>query len=131
MAHSWSQRSLQNMKGLHPDLRKVCDLALQKSPIDFIIIGGRRSLAQQRIYVKQGKSMTMNSRHLYGLAVDYCGVGGNFTAKVLNLIAGGFKEAAAELKIPITWGGDWKGFVDNDHIELKQGVYPNNWESKK
>ena len=126
----WSQRSLNNMKGLHPDLRKVLDLALQKSPIDFIIIGGRRSLAQQRIYVKQGKSMTMNSRHLYGLAVDFCGVGGNFDMKVIRLIAGAMKEAAAELKIPVSWGGDWKGFVDSDHLELDKSKYPNNWEKK-
>lgn len=128
MAHVWSKRSLQNMQGLHPDLRKVCDLALQKSPVDFIIIGGRRSLAQQRIYVKQGKSMTMNSRHLYGLAVDYCGVGGSFDTKILRLIAGGFKEAAKELNIPIEWGGDWKSFKDDDHIELSKSKYPNNWE---
>jgi peptidoglycan LD-endopeptidase CwlK len=128
MAFTWSQRSLKNMEGLHPDLRKVCDLALQLSPLDFTIIGGRRSLAQQRIYVKQGKSQTMNSRHLYGLAVDYCGAGGSFDAKVLRLIAGAFKEAAKQLDIPITWGGDWKGFVDDDHIELAKSKYPNNWE---
>lgn len=130
MTFSFSARSLKNLKGLHPDLRKVCDLALQKSPIDFIIIGGRRTLAQQKIYVKQGKSQTMNSRHLYGLAVDYCGVGGSFDAKVLRTIAGGFKEAAAELNIPITWGGDWKSFPDADHIELSKRKYPNNWEKE-
>jgi hypothetical protein len=130
MPFRWSQRSLKNMVGLHPDLRKVCDLALQKSPVDFIIIGGRRSLAQQRIYVKQGKSQTMNSRHLYGLAVDYCGVGGSFDMKMLRLIAGGFKEAAKELAIPIEWGGDWKSFKDNDHIQLSAKKYPNNWEKK-
>lgn len=125
MGYSWSSRSLKNMKGIHKDLRKVCDLAIQLTPIDFIIVAGRRSLAQQRIYVKTGKSKTMNSRHLYGLAIDFVDVGATYKKERMTQIAMAFKQAARSLNIPINWGGDWKSFKDTPHIELSKSRYPN------
>jgi peptidoglycan L-alanyl-D-glutamate endopeptidase CwlK len=124
--YHWSDRSLRNLEGIHPDLRKVCDLALQLSEDDFIIVEGLRSLEQQRIYVAEGKSQTMNSRHLDGHAVDYAPiVDGKVTwsEDACKAVADAFKEAAEQLGIKIVWGGDWKGFVDADHIELDRHVY--------
>jgi peptidoglycan LD-endopeptidase CwlK len=43
MKRKWSNRSLGNLKGIHPDLRRVMDRALQSSPLDFIVIEGLRS----------------------------------------------------------------------------------------
>ena len=42
------------------------------------------------------------------------------TVKNLKLIAAHIKKVAAELKIGITWGGDWKNTYDPPHFELKR-----------
>lgn len=121
----WSPRSQKALKGIHPDLRKVADLALELSPIDFIIVEGRRTIAKQREYVRKGASKTMNSRHLYGLAIDYVDVGGTYKIERMRQISMAFKQAAKHLKIPINWGGDWKSFRDTPHIQLDKKRYPN------
>lgn len=120
----WSTRSKNNMKGIHPDLRKVCDLALELTPIDFIITEGKRTLERQRELVKKGASKTLKSRHLTGHAIDFVDVGASYNYERMRQIADAFKKAAKHLKIPITWGGDWKSFVDTPHIELNKSKYP-------
>jgi peptidoglycan LD-endopeptidase CwlK len=118
-------RSVKALQGVHPDLRKVCDLALQYSPYDFVITEGKRSIQQQRKYVSEGKSQTMKSRHLSGCAVDFVNSDDfSYNEKKMRAIADAFKRAARNLNIPIRWGGDWKSFVDTPHIELYKGVYP-------
>ena len=129
----WSKRSLKQLEefgGIHKDLRKVTDLALQLSPIDFIITDGRRTIAEQRKHVANGASKTMKSRHLTGHAVDfvaYVKVDGN-TMKVsyketyMRQVADAFSAAAKQLGIPITRGIDW-GW-DSPHIELDKKKYP-------
>ena len=39
-------------------------------------------------------------------------------------IARAVKRAAAELAVPIVWGGDWRTFKDGPHFELDRRVYP-------
>jgi len=122
---SFSLRSIKAMQGLHPDLRKVCDLAIKLSPYDFVITEGKRSLADQKRYVKQGKSQTMNSRHLSGHAIDFVDSPGfTWNVKKMTAIANAFKKAATQLGVAIRWGGDWKSLVDTPHIELWKGRYP-------
>ncbi|UYZ83187.1 hypothetical protein MTZ49_11320 [Entomomonas sp. E2T0] len=70
MTFKFSQRSLDKLTGINPDLRKVVDRALQLSTIDFGITEGLRDRATQEKYVASGASQTMNSRHLTGHAVD-------------------------------------------------------------
>lgn len=121
----WSERSERNMKGIHPDLRKVCDLALQLSHVDFIVTEGKRSYARQVQLVRQGASKTLNSRHLQGMAVDVVEVGGDYNKEKMTQISMAFKEAAKILSIPVDWGGDWKTFKDTPHFELNKKKYPN------
>jgi peptidoglycan L-alanyl-D-glutamate endopeptidase CwlK len=119
-------RSLRNMEGIHPDLRKVLVLALHKTPIDFVVIEGVRPLSRQRELVKSGASTTMNSRHLTGHAVDVAPVVNRevrFDWPLYHKLAPAFKEAAKELNIPIVWGGDWKTFKDGPHFELDRKFY--------
>lgn len=131
----WSERSLKNMEGIHPDLRRVLDDALQNSPYDFVITEGLRSLARQREMVRIGASTTMNSRHLTGHAVDlYAWVDVNDNGKVtfeemsnarlLTAIANAIKASAMKLGVHIVWGGDWRSFKDLPHFELNRKVYP-------
>ncbi len=44
---------------------------------------------------------------------------GTWELKYYKEVADLFKQKARELEIPITWGGDWKGFVDGVHFEIK------------
>jgi peptidoglycan L-alanyl-D-glutamate endopeptidase CwlK len=129
MAFKFSKRSLEALKGIHPDLRKVVNRALELTAVDFIVTEGLRTLDRQRHLVAQGASRTLKSRHLTGHAVDVVAVGavkGTVSYKVpdMKAIAKAFKAASAELKIPIEWGGDWKSFVDTPHFELDRKVYP-------
>lgn len=126
----FSKRSLANLEGVHPDLRKVCDRAIelcQSVKIDFIVTDGCRTIEEQRVFVATGKSKTMRSRHLGGMAIDYVAlVDGRVTYDVgyMEEIADLFKAAADELGVPIKWGGDWTSFKDTPHIELDKKVYP-------
>ncbi len=66
----YSKRSRDNLAGTHPDLQKVFNEVIKRTPTDFIITEGRRTMARQHQLVRDGKSWTYNSYHLYGLAVD-------------------------------------------------------------
>ena len=70
MAYKLSQRSLQNLSGVHPDLVAVVKRAIEITEQDFSVIEGIRSIDRQRELVKSGASQPMNSRHLTGHAVD-------------------------------------------------------------
>ena len=127
MTFSFSQRSLDNLKGVHPDLVRVMTAALAITPIDFGIIEGVRSLARQAELFTAKKSQTMNSRHLEGFAVDFMAyVDGMATWEwqYYSQIADAVKKAAFDLGVPIHWGGDWVTFKDLDHIELDRVAYP-------
>lgn len=123
----YSARSLKSLNGIHPDLRRVVDRALQDSPVDFIAIEGVRSEARQRELVASGASKTMNSRHLTGHAVDLLPIGPNgpeFAWPLYNKLGPAVEAAAAAEGVAITWGGRWSKFRDGPHFELKRDVYP-------
>lgn len=128
MARRFSSRSLRNLRGVHPDLVRVMERALQISPLDFIVIEGLRTPERQRELVASGASKTMNSRHLTGHAVDLLpiGPGGKaaFDWPLYHQLAPAVKAAARELGVPIVWGGDWSTFKDGPHFELDRAVYP-------
>lgn len=58
------------MVGLHPHLAFAVEEAIKLTKIDFTVAEGVRTTARQRELVSKGYSKTMNSYHLYGLAVD-------------------------------------------------------------
>ena len=128
MNRKWSARSLGNLAGIHPDLRRVMDRALQESPVDFIVIEGLRDRARQAELVKSGASRTMNSRHLTGHAVDLLPIGldgkGAFDWVLYRQLAPAVKGAAMAEDVPLDWGGDWKSFRDGPHFELNRAAYP-------
>jgi len=125
----WSARSLKNLEGIHPHLRAVMDAALQSSAIDFIVIEGLRTKERQAQLVREGASRTMNSRHLTGHAVDLLPIDpkdkkGKFDWSLYHALAPAVKQAAKELGVNITWGGDWTSFRDGPHFELERHTYP-------
>ena len=148
------KRSLAELEGVHPDLVQVVHRAIEITPIDFSVIDGLRSIEEQRIYVAQGASKTMRSRHLTGHAVDLAAYVGNkirWESQLLCKIALAMREAAREYNVPIRWGGNWdvhltdndpppgeliqqyietrtrqgrEPFVDAPHYELPASLYP-------
>lgn len=127
MAFSFSPRSLERLKGVHPDLQKVAHLALELSPLDFGITEGVRSKERQQKLYDAGLSKTLNSRHLTGHAVDvvaYHDGQVTWAWPAYEIVAQAFEEAAARLSIPIVWGGSWRTFKDGPHFELDRKRYP-------
>lgn len=127
MSFQFGTRSLNNLKGVHPDLIAVMQRAITMTPVDFMITEGLRTKERQAQLVKAGASKTMNSRHLTGHAVDIAPVVAGevrWDWELFRRIAPVIKEAAAKLKTPIVWGGDWRTFKDGPHFELDRKHYP-------
>ena len=143
MTFKLGKKSRERLIGVHPDLTRVVERAIELTDVDFTVLEGIRSKARQEKLVASGASQTMNSRHLTGHAVD---LGALVAGQVrwdwgLYLrIAGAVRIASLELGIPIRWGGTWgllsdlkgditadvlhKRFPDGPHYELPSKDYP-------
>lgn len=122
-----SNRSCHRMDGCHPLLISCVTLALRKySQIDFGVgAGAVRTKEQQKCLVADGKSKTMNSKHLpqddhYSHAVDLYPSGvNNIMAKELHRhIKWAMDQAASDIGIELEHGYDW-GW-DYPHHEIKR-----------
>jgi len=140
MSFKLSQRSLDRLDSVDPDLIKVVKYAIGVTKVDFGVIEGVRTLEKQKELVAAGASKTMNSKHLKGLAVDlmaYVGGRGCWELKVYDDIADVMTRGAIEYGVPIVWGAswhirkiaDWEGTMEeaiNDYIDTrrKEGKRP-------
>lgn len=127
MSYSLSKKSLDRLSGVHHDLVEVVKRAIEITEVDFTVLEGVRSKARQEQLVKAGASQTMRSRHLTGHAVDlgaYAAGQVRWDWPLYYKIADAVKKAAAELNVPIEWGGDWKSFKDGPHFQLPFKEYP-------
>lgn len=127
MTYSLSKKSLSKLEGVHPDLVAVVRRAIEVTTVDFTVLEGLRTSDHQRELVSRGASRTLKSRHLTGHAVDLgAWVAGEvrWDWPLYHKIAAAMKEAAAELEIPIEWGGDWTTFKDGPHFQLPWEKYP-------
>ena len=119
--------SLSRLDGVHPDMARVVKRAIEITPIDFGVTEGLRTIEKQKQYVAEGKSTTMNSKHLpqddnYSHAIDlYCRDNkGNVTWKHewFRLVIQAMFTAAIEEGVQIRAGGLWRTFLDSPHFEL-------------
>lgn len=121
------KRSRTNLEGVHPDLVKVVELAIQKTEVDFTVLEGLRTRKRQQELVTKGASLTMNSRHLTGHAVDL-GAWVNGTISwdwdYYHKINEAVEAAATELGVEVDWGGEWEKFPDGPHFQLNWKAYP-------
>lgn len=125
MGYKLSQRSMQHLSGVHPDLVAVVKRAIEITTQDMMVIEGVRHINRQRELVAKGASKTMNSRHLTGHAVDLAPWPIDWDdLDRFRQVADAMKQASEELDVPVIWGGDWRTFYDGPHFELDRKVYP-------
>lgn len=152
MSFQLSARSLGRLSGVHADLERVVQRAIQITPVDFAVIEGLRTPERQRELVASGASQTSNSRHLTGHAVDiapYVGGSIRWDWPLFYPLAAAMQRAAAELSVPVRWGGCWerldrigdpeqavadyvarrraagqRAFQDGPHFELPRDTHP-------
>lgn len=127
MTFQLSERSLQRLEGVHPDLVEIVKHAIAVTECDFTVLEGVRSVDRQKRLVAAGASKTMNSRHLTGHAVDlgaYLDGDVRWDWPLYHQIATAMKAAAKHLETPLEWGGDWTSFKDGPHFQLPWSEYP-------
>lgn len=128
MAYKFSKRSLNNLKGVHPDLVKLMNEAIKTTPIDFTITEGVRTTARQLELYKAKKSncdgIYKKSNHQvkkdgYGYAVDLYPLPIQYTNMTPYIkLSQHIKSVAKNLGIKISYGGDWK-MRDFPHYQLE------------
>lgn len=134
--YRFSNRSLEKLKGLHPKLKEFAYKLLEKSPHDFCITQGVRTVEeQQKLYAEgrtiPGKIVTNcdGIKHKSNHQVKPDGLGYAFDIAVLinNKITWDKQyyieigKAVEELmrEYRIEWGGNWEKLKDYPHFELK------------
>jgi peptidoglycan L-alanyl-D-glutamate endopeptidase CwlK len=137
---TFSDRSLNNLKGVHPKLVAVVKRALELSTIDFTVLEGVRSQARQDELWAQGRTKPgqvvtwVQTSGTHGIQADGFGHAvdlapypidwNNF--KRFDQLANTMFIAAKELNVTLRWGGDWdmdsviheRGESDSPHYEL-------------
>ena len=125
--HEFSQCSENNLKGIHPDLGMIMRKAIKLSPINFGISEGVRSKKRQLELLAKGKSLSNDSRHITGHAVDIFALPNNILSwefRHYQEIAKIVLELSKEMSIEIEWGGNWDDLNDGAHFELSRRNYP-------
>ena len=129
MPFKFSKRSLDRLAGVHPDIVAVLNLAIGRTPIDFTVLEGLRTVERQRQLVREGASKTMNSRHLSGHAVDIAPLLDGVVSwdwPLYHRLAPVMKQAAEELGVDLEWGGVLIGgrLRMAPHWQLAWDTYP-------
>ena len=152
--YSLGKASLNELKGVHPDLVALVKRAITLTAQDFSVHDGLRTLAEQQQLIAAGASQTMDSRHLSGHAVDlvpYINGKLRWEWPPIYVIADAMRQAAREQGTPLRWGGAWdvdfsasqdppedlvaayvqrrrrqglRAFIDGPHFELPKALYP-------
>lgn len=129
-----TDRDRARLAGVHPDLVAVVELAARRYEPSFMVVEGLRTPERQRELVAKGASQTQNSYHLkqadgWGRAVDLAPLVGGAIPwgnwQAFADLAGVVKTCAAELRVPVEWGGDWKTLKDGPHFQI-----PRDWKGR-
>ena len=122
-----SHNSMMRLRDIDPRLIELVEEILWY--IDVSVIEGRRTLERQKELYREGKTKTMNSKHLDGKAVDLYPYpvprlpNGEIdsNAKAWNTMGEVALKCAGALGLPeIMWGGLWTSFVDKPHFEIEE-----------
>ena len=134
MTFKLSANSMSKMTGIKDELHTIVCEAIRLTKVDFGVICGKRTEAEQQELVAKGASQTIKSKHLTGDAVDLMAYVGSRASWELNLyddIADAMKQAAKNKGVKIRWGAAWhidnfaeyEGSAEdamNDYIDLRR-----------
>lgn len=132
--YSLSEKSQKALVGVHPDLVSLIERVMQKQVVDFSVHEGLRDLTTQKVYLANGVSKTLKSKHLkqpdgfghavdlYPYPIDLVAVNKGDVREIVKfgVLAGVMLSTAKELGIGLTWGGYWKSPFDCPHFELTE-----------
>ena len=128
MAFKLSGRSLNKLEGVHPIMVDTVKRAIELSKVDFGVIYGVRSLAEQKRLYEAKRSQTMKSKHLvqedgYSHAVDlmaYDGSDPSWDIVMYDDIAkwDGTMEQAMNAYIDLRRSQSRRPFIDGPHFQL-------------
>ena len=115
MSFHLSKKSYRKLEGVNPKLVETVEEAIKLTKVDFGVIYGVRSLAEQKRLYEAKRSQTMKSKHLvqedgYSHAVDlmaYDGSDPSWDIVMYDDIADAMKTAALETGVKICWGASW------------------------
>lgn len=122
-----NQRSLDRLKGVKQVLINIAIEASKNSPYEFQIppFGGLRTAEEQHGLFLKGVSKldgyNKKSYHQTGKAFDiYLMINGkaSWDKAKLTKVARHIQEVSKVHKIILTWGGDWKKFIDMPHFQI-------------
>lgn len=137
MTMYYYSRNMDNINKLADNTKAAAKKLLayaEKNKIGVLIYETIRTEAQQRQNVNKGVSQTMKSYHLVGQALDFVPTGGysKSDTKWNGYGAADIKKFIAYAKsIGFEWGGDWKGFVDQPHLQFNYKGYGTDTFGKK
>ena len=139
MTYALGPQSRARLQGVHPNLVKVVERAIELTDQDFMVLEGVRTPARQKELYAQGRTApgpkvtwTLNSNHFinpktgFGHAVDLVPFPVDWSHTKLDVVSKAMFAAALELGVSIRWGADWdrdgkpreKGETDSPHFEL-------------
>lgn len=111
---------MRELIGVHPVLAFAVTEAISITQQDFMVLDGIRTTKEQEKLVARGVSKTMDSYHLYGLAVDlvaYVNGKPSWDSEHYKPIADAMKHVINQYGLPIEWGYDKWGW-DLPHWQL-------------
>lgn len=117
---SFGKSSECNLAGVDERLVRCARRALATTMVDFSVVDGVRTLAEQRQNVADGASKTLDSYHLiqedgFGHALDlapYIRGKVRFEEDPMFQVAIAMREAALAFQVPVIWGGVWDRRLD-------------------
>ncbi|MGG3623874.1 peptidoglycan-binding protein [Bacillus gobiensis] len=128
-------RSVDRMgSGMHPVVKETALEVIKrayKEGINAQISDGYRSFAEQNALYAKGRTapgdIVTNARggqsnHNYGLAVDYFLVSEDGREAIWKINSDWKRVAQIAKSLGFEWGGDWRSFKDNPHLEMMGGL---------
>lgn len=111
MTFKLSQRSLDKLIGVRPELVGVVKRAIEITTVDFGVVEGLRTKERQiELFEKGASQIREGGTHVEGKAVDlmaYLGDRGSWELNLYDNIADAVKQAAIEKNVAIRWGAAW------------------------
>lgn len=119
-----SKRSKRKLVGVDERLVKVVKRAIEITKQDFSVICGLRTIEEQRRLLAEGKTQTLESNHLTGLAVDLAAYdnGISWALEDYYEIAEAMRTAAKELDIRVRWGAYWLAPLNSTNLPADELV---------